>query len=393
MAALALRRARRAGVLRVGYEPRIVGSDVGTTPIFNWMLYGYGIPALSFWLAGCLLRQRADDQPARMVDSAAILFTVLTAFLEIRHYIYSGDIYYRVRALTEVALQVSGGLAMVIGLERLRERTGSVVHNAAALLIAAFCLVAIVLGLLLFVNPWLNGTDVGGLFINLNLLGYAIPAMLAGALALMTRQTRPQGYRTVAAVTAVVLALMYLSLQVARFYQGPRLSIGPVTGAEGYTYSAVWLGFGVVLLIVGILLRSQPVRLCSAAVVIATVVKVFLLDHGGAHRHVARAVLHRPRAGVDRDRTAVSAALVREETAGGAGNAACDILRGESVSGRRGALSGLAVQCPGTRAKWRMMSCAVASADFAALSSIKQSARGTGTRSCWARKPRGPSRC
>jgi uncharacterized membrane protein len=140
---------------------------------------------------------------------------------------------------------------------------------------------AIVLGLLLFVNPWLNGTDVGGLFINLNLLGYAIPAILAGALGLMTRQTRPQLYRTVAAVTAVVLALMYLSLQVARIYQGPNLSVGPVTGAEGYTYSAVWLGFGVLLLIVGIALRSQPVRLCSAAVVLATVIKVFMLDMAG----------------------------------------------------------------------------------------------------------------
>src|SRR5207248_10563268 len=36
-------------VLRVGYEPRIVGSAVGTTPIFNWLLWGYGIPAASFW--------------------------------------------------------------------------------------------------------------------------------------------------------------------------------------------------------------------------------------------------------------------------------------------------------------------------------------------------------
>ena len=32
-------------VLRIGYEPRIVGDAVGTTPIFNWLLWGYGIPA------------------------------------------------------------------------------------------------------------------------------------------------------------------------------------------------------------------------------------------------------------------------------------------------------------------------------------------------------------
>ena len=97
----------------------------------------------------------------------------------------------------------------------------------------------------------------------------------------MTRETRPQGYRTVAAVTAVVLALTYLSLEVRALFHGPVLTEGPFTDAEGYTYSAVWLAFGVVLLVVGIVLRSQPVRLCSAAVVLLTVGKVFLLDMAG----------------------------------------------------------------------------------------------------------------
>src|SRR5713226_10558995 len=76
---------------RIAWEPRIVGPDVGTTPIFNWLLYGYGIPAAAFWLGATLLRRRADDAPARTVDSGAILLTVLTAFLEIRHVVNQGD--------------------------------------------------------------------------------------------------------------------------------------------------------------------------------------------------------------------------------------------------------------------------------------------------------------
>jgi len=267
-------------MLRIGYEPRIV-ADVGTTPIFNWILYGYGIPALAFWFAAWLLRKRGDDAPARAVDAGAILFTALCGSLLIRHYIHGGDIYYSGAFLTEVALQVIGALAMAIGLERLRLRTASVIHNAGALVLAGLALVAIYLGLLGILNPYLWNTDVGGPFINLILLAYAIPAALVATLGLITRETRPQSYRTVAAVTAVVLALTYLSFQVARFYQGPRISAGPVTGAEGYTYSAVWLAFGVVLLVAGFFLRSQPVRLCSAAVVLATVVKVFLLDMAG----------------------------------------------------------------------------------------------------------------
>jgi uncharacterized membrane protein len=267
-------------VARIAYEPRIV-ADAGAAPIFNWILYGYGVPALAFWVAGHTMRKRADDEPSRTVDAAAILFTALCFCLEIRHYLHGGDIYWRSADLAELASQVVGMLAIAIGLERLRARTQSIVHNVAAMIFAALALAAIVFGLLLIENPWIDGTDVGGLFINLNLLGYAIPAMLAAALGLLTRPTRPNWYRTVAAITAVVLSLTYLSLEVARIYQGPQLSIDPISQAEGYTYSAVWLAFGVILLVVGIFLRSQPVRLCSAAVVLLTVGKVFLLDMAG----------------------------------------------------------------------------------------------------------------
>lgn len=267
-------------IARVGYDPRIV-AEAGAAPIFNWILYGYGVPGLAFWAAGWMLRKRADDDPSRMVDAAAILFTVLCATLEIRHYIYAGDIYYPSAGLTEVALQVCGGLAMAIGLERLRVRTNSVVHNVGALVIAGLSLAGIVFGLLLLENPLASRANVGGVFFNLLLLGYAIPAILAATLGLITRPTRPQAYRTVAAVTAVVLAIAYLSLMVTRAFHGPVLTYGAFTSAEGYTYSAVWLAFGVVLLLTGIVLRSQPVRLCSAAVVALTVGKVFLLDMAG----------------------------------------------------------------------------------------------------------------
>src|SRR2546429_245230 len=70
-------------VLRIGYEPRIAGAAVGQVPIFNWLLWGYGIPALSFWIASQFMRRRRDDAPLRAVEGAAILFTVLLAFMEI----------------------------------------------------------------------------------------------------------------------------------------------------------------------------------------------------------------------------------------------------------------------------------------------------------------------
>src|SRR3974377_2607684 len=98
---------------------------------------------------------------------------------------------------------------------------------------------------------------------------------------LVSRGIRPQPYSAVAAVTAVALALGYLSLEVRTLFHGEVLSRGPLTDAEQYTYSVVVLAFGVTLLAVGVRLRSQALRLASAAVVTLAVLKVFLVDMQG----------------------------------------------------------------------------------------------------------------
>ncbi len=266
---------------RIAWEPRIVGADVGSTPFFNWLLYGYGVPALAFWTAGYLLRRRRDDVPSRIMDAAAILFTVLFGFLEVRHAMNGGDIYASPGGLAETALHVAVGLAIAIGLERLRVRTRNVVHNVAALVIAALTLFGIVFGLFGFDLPLVTGKPVGGVFLNLLLLGYALPAVLAVTLALMAKSTRPMPYRAAAAGVAVLLGLAYLTLQVMRLYHGPVLTDGPVGDAEQYTFSAVWLAYGVVLLGVGFLINSKPARLAAAAVILLTIAKVFVIDLAG----------------------------------------------------------------------------------------------------------------
>lgn len=262
---------------RVAYEPRIVGDELGSAPIFNWLLYGYGVPAASFWLAGWLLRRRGDDLPVRMVESGAILFTVLLAVAEIRHYVSGGDIYRETTGLTEIALYVNVGLAMTIGLEHVRRRTNSVVHDVGAYVVAALTLAAILASLAYVTDPAFANRPVGGPIVNLILLGYGLPAVLAITLALIARTTRPLPYRVVAAVTAMTLALFYLTLEVRRFFHGPILD-GQTGDAEQYMYSTVWLVFGIVVLAVGFLLRSQPARLLALGVIALTIAKVFIID-------------------------------------------------------------------------------------------------------------------
>jgi uncharacterized membrane protein len=265
-------------VMRIGYEPRIVGDAVGTTPIFNWLLWGYGIPALSFWTGSYFLRRRGDDAPLRAVEAAAILFTVLLAFMEIRHAVNGGDVYGVVSSLAEVALQVCVALAMAIGLERLRVRTGSIVHNVGAVLLTVYAGLGSVFGLLLVENPMVWPTRIDGAFINLILLGYAMPAGLMLLLSYAAAGRRHASYVNTIAAGALVFALSYVTLEIRRLYHGPALTYGATSGVEQYTYSIAWLAFGVVLLGIGIVFNSQRARLASAVVIALTILKAFLVD-------------------------------------------------------------------------------------------------------------------
>ena len=135
---------------------------LGTTPIFNWLLTVTACRRASFWLAGWLLRRRRDDLPARTVDAAAILFTVLLVVLEIRHYVTGGDMYQPSAGLTEIApLRQCRAWRSTIGLEYVRRRSGSIVHNVGACIVAALTLVAIMLDLVYVADPDLARDPVG----------------------------------------------------------------------------------------------------------------------------------------------------------------------------------------------------------------------------------------
>jgi uncharacterized membrane protein len=175
-------------------------------------------------------------------------------------------------------LQTCVALAMAIGLERLCVRSGSIVHDIGALLLTAVAGLISLFGLLLLENPLLWPIDVGGAFINRLLLGYAVPAVLMLLLSYAAAGRRPAFYANSIAASALVMALSYVTFEIRRLYHGPRLTTGVTSDVEQYTYSIAWLVFGVALLGIGIVSRSQRARLASAAVIGLTILKAFLID-------------------------------------------------------------------------------------------------------------------
>jgi uncharacterized membrane protein len=127
-------------------------------------------------------------------------------------------------------------------------------------------------------NPLVWRINVGDAIINRLLLAYALPAVLMLLLSYAVAGQRPRAYANTIAAGALVFALAYVTLEIRRLYHGPILTDGVTTDLEQYSYSIAWLGFGVVLLGVGLAVDSQRARLASAVVIALTILKAFLID-------------------------------------------------------------------------------------------------------------------
>lgn len=265
---------------RLAWDPRIVGENLGSTPVLNWLLFGYGVPALSFGLAARLLGRRNQDGATRIAQTLAIVFAALLVFFEIRHAMTGGDMTAPRASLSEFGLYAIAGFGFSHALLRLDANGVRPVFGAFSRAFAIGATAAAAFGLLVAKNPYLDAVPVeGGPFLNALLLGYALPALAAALLAntgaksgWLVRMTR---------LIALALTFAYVTLETRRLFQGA--AIGWQAGAgsvEIYAYSVAWLALGVALLGFGLLRRSLESRVASAGVVLLAVLKVFFYDLG-----------------------------------------------------------------------------------------------------------------
>ncbi|MBH0238525.1 DUF2339 domain-containing protein [Methylobrevis albus] len=275
-------------VLRFVVDPRVVGDDLGTTPVLNWLLYGYGVPAAAFFLAARLFARTrlpgaGRDLAIDVFEALAVTFGTLTLVLVIHHAMTGGDVTAPVSGLAEQALLTLTLLAVSLGVQRLAGATGSTVFDRATLVTGVLGLGLASAGLLVGSNPVFTGEPIGGppLF-NLLAFGYLAPAL--GALALRRaarRAGRPGWFVSAAGWIAGLLGAAWITLVVRHGFHRPHLDLGEVGNAELWAYSAVWLLVGVVLLGLGRWRQSRTLRLVSAVVVVGVVLKVFLVDAAG----------------------------------------------------------------------------------------------------------------
>lgn len=265
---------------RLAWNPRVMGADVGSWPILNWLLLGYGVPAVAFAVASRLLRARADDFATRMCDALAVVFSGLLAYFQIRHLLNDGDVLSYGSGHMEQGLLAFMGVAFSYVLMRLDLARANPVFRAASYVFAILSVLHTLGGLCLFNNPYLSGERVRGAVVFSSLMvGYLLPGLAALFVARQSRGIRPGWFVTMIGLMAMLLIFAYVTLEVRHGFLGERIGFLRATSeAEVWAYSIAWLGLGIVLLGYGIWRGSREARLVSAALVVLSVLKAFLWD-------------------------------------------------------------------------------------------------------------------
>jgi uncharacterized membrane protein len=157
-----------------------------------------------------------------------------------------------------------------------------------------FALGALALGVIRLL--FFDNFDTTQLIFNMRMATYAVAIGVLAGVAWCASQRDDEAARTVAGVSLIalnVLALIALGREVADYYSRqmatfrPRVSnqwntayvdLRRVEIVRDFTYSALWMAYGAMLMIVGFVRRSAFVRWQALLLIAATIVKVFVYD-------------------------------------------------------------------------------------------------------------------
>jgi uncharacterized membrane protein len=159
-------------------------------------------------------------------------------------------------------------------------------------LLAMFAVLALALGVVRLLA--IDNFDTSTLIFNSRMLTYAVAIGVLGLVAWFGAKRGDEPGRQMARVALVclnALALVALSREVSDYYRRQQAALryeryqnwaaSPwrrLHIAESFTYSALWMAYGAVLMIVGFWRRSAFVRWQALFLIAATIVKVFVYD-------------------------------------------------------------------------------------------------------------------
>ncbi|HZT86352.1 MAG TPA: DUF2339 domain-containing protein [Stellaceae bacterium] len=265
-----------AVLARLALNPYVLSYPLSPNPIFNWLLYGYGVPALAFIVATRQFGSRADDLLVAVLEGGSIVFTTLLLTLELRHALY-GRLDAPLSDLGRDAAQTVLWLALAAFALWLGERRNRPVLLWGGVILFAGATAQAVLWQALAGNPLWTGASVGQpMIVDTVGLAFGLPAVLYAAVAWL--RLGPIALRWTARILAVAFAFLWLTLEIRHAFRGPVIAWGTCSQGEWYAYSAAWLAFAGAGLGIGLWRRDEWLRRAALAGIGLVVAKVFLSD-------------------------------------------------------------------------------------------------------------------
>jgi uncharacterized membrane protein len=267
-------------LVRLAFNPYLLGYPIGPTPVFNWLLYGYGLPALAFIVATKQFGSRADDLLVHVLEAGSALFATLLLTFELRHALY-GRIDAPLADLGKDALSPLlwlglSGFALWLG-----ERRARPVLRWSGIILFILASAQVVFWQVLVKSPLLPPASVGDTMVfDVLSLAYLLPAAIYTAIAVL--RLGPPPLRLAGKIFAAGLAFIWVTLEVRHAFRGADISLSlfgnNFSDAEWYSYSAIWLVFAAIALGVGLFRGDEWLRRVALGGIGLVVAKVFLSD-------------------------------------------------------------------------------------------------------------------
>jgi len=268
-------------IVRLVLNPELLDYRGTILGQFGWVIYGYGIPALTIGTASVLFGRDRKDLLVVLCEITAAGFAFLMVALQLKLWT-SGAIHTYGMTLFDQAVQsvwwiTAAAMLLqrgIVSRYRWASTAGILVLTAAGLQVG--------LGQILVNNPLLNSEPVGQVpLVNLLGLAYLLPALMFALIANLKQFLLPERGPQFLRWGAGLLTFVYITLETRRAFWGSDMELTSQSvpkNAEIYAYSAVWILFALAILAAGIRRKSVALRYASLAVLIVTVAKVFLYD-------------------------------------------------------------------------------------------------------------------
>lgn len=249
-------------------------------PIVNWPIFQLGLPALCFMTGSYLLRGEKDDRLVFSLEAAAIgLFGIMGYYLTRHVFHMEQNVLFVKPGFVERG--VITNIFFIYGIACLwaGKRFGRRAVQLGGLVLSGIALFRIGYFDLILYNPVWSAENVGELAIlNGLLLPYGLPIFWIWIGIKELPPLRKTEWNIYGFGIMLLLAFVLVTLEVGQLFHGTRLDMIATGSAEIYTYSVVWLFFGIGLLFLGALCGDKMIRVASLPVILLTVAKVFLYD-------------------------------------------------------------------------------------------------------------------